>query len=207
VYIAHENISNTEQTVYLLNCYHYFQISCKSIRTMAELTNAETQHHLGYLQQALSLAKLSPPKETNYCVGAVLVNGTSNQVISTGYTLELEGNTHAEQCCLTKLATEHNLPEEQVGQVIPTGSVLYTTMEPCALRLSGNLPCVQRILGTAINGVTKIGTVVCGVQEPEKFVGENKGRKMLEDAGVHVLYVTGLEDEILAVATAGHKTE
>jgi pyrimidine deaminase RibD-like protein len=174
---------------------------------MVELTEAEIKYHLEYLQQALALAKLSPPKDTNYCVGAVLVNAISNEVISTGYTLELQGNTHAEQCCLIKLAAQHNLPEEQVGTVIPAGSVLYTTMEPCALRLSGNLPCVQRILGTAVGSVTKIETVVCGVQEPEKFVGENKGRKMLEDAGIKVLYVTGLEKEILVVATAGHKKE
>ena len=50
-----------------------------------------------------------------------------------------------------------------------------------------------------------IRKVYIGVKEPEKFVGENKGRKKLEDAGVEVVHVPGLEDEILKVATAGHE--
>jgi pyrimidine deaminase RibD-like protein len=174
---------------------------------MDKTADAETTtKHLKYLNQALDLARLSPPKPTNFCVGALLI-GPNSEELSTGYTLELHGNTHAEQCCLSKLASYQGVPEDQVGSVIPAGSVLYTTMEPCALRLSGNLPCVQRILSTAYNGVTMISTVVCGVQEPEKFVGENKGRKLLEDGGVKVLFVTGLENEILTVATAGHKKD
>ena len=76
-------------------------------------------------------------------------------------------------------------------------------MEPCFKRLSGNLPCVQRILALrkAGKGIT---TVYVGVKEPEKFVGENTGRKQLEDAGINVILVDGLEDEIIEVATAGH---
>ena len=49
-----------------------------------------------------------------------------------------------------------------------------------------------------------IRKVYIGVKEPEKFVGENKGRRKLEFAGVEVIHVPGLEDEILNVATAGH---
>jgi pyrimidine deaminase RibD-like protein len=165
----------------------------------------DTQQHLKYLALALSLARKSPPKSTNFCVGAVLVDPSSHEILSTGYTLELEGNTHAEQCCLAKLASHSNISEDQVGKVIPEGAVLYTTMEPCWVRLSGNLPCVQRILDTKKDESPGIRTVVCGVKEPEKFVGENQGRKKLEDAGIKVVYVSGLEKEILAVATAGHE--
>jgi pyrimidine deaminase RibD-like protein len=166
----------------------------------------EIQQHLSYLRLALSFAAKSPPKPTNFCVGAVLVDSGRNEVLSTGYTLELEGNTHAEQCCLAKLAAQHDLQEEEVGKVIPEGAVLYTTMEPCWVRLSGNLPCIQRILRTKVEDRLCIKTVICGVKEPEKFVGENQGRKQLEDAGITVLYLSGLEDEILSIATAGHKT-
>lgn len=49
-----------------------------------------------------------------------------------------------------------------------------------------------------------IETVYVGVKEPEKFVGENTGRKQLEDAGIKVVLVEGMEKEILKVATAGH---
>jgi len=80
--------------------------------------------------------------------------------------------------------------------------VLYTTMEPCWKRSVGNLPCVQRILRAK-----KIKKVVCGVEEPETFVGENEGRKILQNAGIEVIYVPGLEKEILKVATAGHNKD
>ena len=40
--------------------------------------------------------------------------------------------------------------------------------------------------------------------EPAKFV-VNTGIKSLEDAGISVVHVQGLEEEILQVATAGHE--
>jgi pyrimidine deaminase RibD-like protein len=167
-----------------------------------DITNVglDTNDHIGYMRYALSLARKSPPKPTNYRVGAVLLDAKTNTVLATGYTLEREGNTHAEQCCLIKLSEQYRVPEDRLADVLPTDAVLYTTVEPCSKRLSGNLPCVERILrlGTAIK------TVYVGVQEPEKFVGENTGRKRLEDAGIKVVPVLGLETEILDVATAGH---
>lgn len=156
--------------------------------------------HAGYMRYALSLARKSPPKPTNYRVGAVVLDAKTNTVLSTGFTLELEGNTHAEQCCFAKLSEQYRVPEDRLADVLPEDTVLYTTVEPCSKRLSGNIPCVERILklGTAIK------IVYVGVQEPEKFVGENTGRKALEDAGIRVVPVQGMETEILEVATAGH---
>jgi len=159
--------------------------------------------HMEYMRQALALAQNSPPKPTNYRVGALLVNAKTNTILASGYTLECEGNTHAEQCCFIKLAEAHKIPEESLGEVLPEETVLYTTVEPCYKRLSGNLPCVQRILRLG-NGIK---TVYVGVNEPEKFVGENTGRKQLEDAGINVELIKGMEKEVLEVATAGHKTE
>jgi len=79
-------------------------------------------------------------------------------------------------------------------------TVLYTTMEPCSKRLSDNKPCVDRIVEAK-----KIRKVYVGVSEPEKFVEENNGRRVLETAGIQYEYVPGLEREILEVATAGHE--
>ena len=160
--------------------------------------------HVGYMRRALSLAKLSPPKPTNFRVGAILVNEDSNEVLATGYTLELPGNTHAEQCCLMKFAALQNVEADQVVNVLPPSTVIYTTMEPCNKRSAGNIPCVERIIATqkGMNGGIK--TVYLGVAEPEKFVGENAGRSRLEAAGVVCIQVPGLEDEILDIATAGH---
>ena len=166
--------------------------------------------HKAYMKYALERARLSPPAPTKFCVGAVLVDADEGKILSTGYSLELPrdslgdpGSTHAEQCCFIKVAQEHGLTEERIGEVLPKNTVLYTTMEPCNERLSGNRTCVERIL--KLNGAIKI--VYVGIKEPEKFIGENKGKKRLEDAGVAVNVVEGMQDRILEVSTAGHERE
>ena len=160
---------------------------------------------ISWMRLALDEAHNSPPKPTNYCVGAVLVDARTNALISTGYTLELPGNTHAEQCCLQKLADHRDMPVERVGELMPADAVLFTTMEPCVERLSGNLPCVDRIIATRINGCGGIAKVYTGVQEPETFVKGNSGRAKLEAEGISCVHISSLEDEILRVATAGHE--
>jgi len=79
-------------------------------------------------------------------------------------------------------------------------------MEPCNKRSVGNVPCVERILALRKEegGECRIKRVYVGVMEPETFVGENLGRKRLEEAGVEVVLVGEMEGQILAVATAGH---
>ena len=164
--------------------------------------------HTAYMNYALSQARHAPKLPTNFRVGAVLVDADKNQILSTGHSLELEGNTHAEQCCFIKLAQQHGLEsEDELLEHAPLLRnkilVLYTTMEPCNKRLSGNLPCVDRILrlGKAIK------TVYVGIMEPETFVGQNMGRKRLVDAGITFDLVEGLDEEIRRVATAGHGEE
>lgn len=160
--------------------------------------------HEGFMRYALDLARKSPPRPTNFRVGAVLVDPATNSIVATGYTLELPGNTHAEQCCLAKLARARGVSEEDLGTTATTTEQtrldLYTTMEPCSFRLSGNLPCARRIVGAG----SLVGTVYVGVAEPAKFVSDNTGRGALEAAGIRFVHVGGLEQEILAVATAGH---
>ncbi|KAF3018435.1 hypothetical protein E8E14_005130 [Neopestalotiopsis sp. 37M] len=160
----------------------------------------EAGNHEAYLKLALSLATQSPPKPTNYRVGAVLLDVSTNEILSTGYTLELPGNTHAEQCCFEKLAAKHGLDSSRLSEVLPETVALYTTMEPCSFRLSGNLPCVERVLAIG----SKIKTVYVGVKEPEKFVNNNSGKAKLEQAGIDFVHIEGLEKDILEVATAGH---
>ena len=160
-----------------------------------------TQITKDYMRHALTLASQSPPKPTNFCVGAVLVDESTNTILSTGYTLELPGNTHAEQCCLQKFSDLHAVSEENVSGILPERSAIYTTMEPCGIRLSGNLPCVDRIIRSGIRKVYH------GVREPEIFVGENTGRRKLEAAGIECVHVEGFEEEVLKVATAGHGKE
>jgi pyrimidine deaminase RibD-like protein len=170
----------------------------------------EAGDHKGYMEYALEQARQSPPAPTKFCVGAVLVDADTNEILSTGWSLELPddnpadpGKTHAEQCCFIKVARKHNLPEERLCEVLPTNTILYTTMEPCNKRLSGNKPCVDRIL--RLKDCIKI--VYIGIKEPETFIDQSVlvvGRKRLQDAGVQVTFVEGMEDRIMEVATAGH---
>ena len=168
---------------------------------MAESSSIVPVDHLAYMHYALSLARKALPKSTNFCVGAVLVDEAANEILSTGYTMELPGNTHAEQCCLAKMekseTMKRGLPETGAAA---QKLVLYTTMEPCNKRASGNVPCTNTIVETG-----GIKVVYVGVKEPEKFVGENVGRAKLEEAGIEYVHVPGLEAEILEVATAGHE--
>ncbi|GJN82071.1 cytidine and deoxycytidylate deaminase zinc-binding region [Purpureocillium lilacinum] len=158
--------------------------------------------HKTAMEQALAEARKSPPKPTNFRVGALLVklDDESFPTTVTGYTLECEGNTHAEESCLLKLAERHSTTEEGLAKVITSPHALYTTMEPCSKRLSGKLPCVERVLRQS----SWIKQVYVGVQEPDTFVQGNPGRRLLEEAGIEVHHVPGLEQEILEVATAGH---
>lgn len=164
-----------------------------------DVSSTAAEDHLAYMRCALALAKMAPPKPTNFCVGAVLVNVTTNRVLSTGYTMELPGNTHAEQCCLEKLGDDGLRHGDT-----PCKLALYTTMEPCNQRTSGNIPCTETILRSKADNNVEINIVYVGVQEPETFVGENLGRARLEGAGIEYVHVPGLEEQILAVATAGH---
>ncbi|UZP37726.1 hypothetical protein NXS19_005542 [Fusarium pseudograminearum] len=150
------------------------------------MTTIEPGNHKAAMQRALGLANNSPK---------------ANQL--SRYTLELPGNTHAEETCLMKLAEQYGTTEEKLSEVFNTPHALYTTVEPCFKRLSGKLPCVERVLRQK----SWITQVYVGVQEPETFVGENTGRKTLEDAGIEIHHVSGLEEEILKVATAGHVKE
>lgn len=166
----------------------------------------DTSTHQNYMQLVLDEARRSPPKPTNFCVGAALVcHSLQPELLVTGYTLECEGNTHAEQCCFIKLAIRYGCSEEDLGHHIPKGTVLYTTMEPCNKRSAGNMPCVDRILRLMRKEDKQaIERVYVGVSEPETFVGVNEGKKKLQDAGIEVIHVPGLEEEMLKVATAGH---
>ncbi|KAK2881768.1 hypothetical protein FQN49_000435 [Arthroderma sp. PD_2] len=163
----------------------------------------EAGNHQGYMEYALQTARLAAKVSTRFCVGAVLVDADKNEVLSTGYSMEIErdrpgdpGSTHAEQCCLIKVTEMYGLPDDQIETVIPKNTVLYTTMEPCNERLSGNTPCVERILKLK-NAIT---AVYVGIREPDTFISENSGIKRLEDAGIAVHFVEGMQDRILNVS-------
>lgn len=136
--------------------------------------------HQRYMRMAIDEAKKSVYIESAFCVGCVIVK--NNLVISTGFSREMPGNTHAEQCALEKLTHEsaHN-------------ASIYCTMEPCSIRLSGNLSCVSRIIEAGI------AEVFLAVQEPVDFV-ECSGIEELERSGIVVSIVAGFDEQALRIA-------
>ena len=153
-----------------------------------------------WMRYALQQARKAPLLPTNFRVGAVLIDGDSNELLSSGYTMEMPGNTHAEQSCFLKVAEKHGVAEESVISFLPSNTVLYSTMEPCNERLSGNLPCVDRILRYQ----DKIKRVYVGVKEPSTFIRQNLGENRLAAAGIEYVLVDGMQEEIQEVSTAGH---
>lgn len=139
-------------------------LSTTATMSWATLSAAEQELHAAWMIRSLRLAAQCPPTETAFCVGSILRprGAAGEQLLSTGFSRELEGNTHAEQCVLNKLSGalpgDHpDSQQESVTKENPTTNRdeegvqelpldLYTTMEPCSERLSGALPCLQRIL-------------------------------------------------------------
>jgi pyrimidine deaminase RibD-like protein len=155
----------------------------------ADLPSAADQAKLMTL--ALQQAEQCIPTSTAFCVGAVISSPETSDVLSTGYSRELEGNTHAEANAIDKLLNQQNEQDK-----LP-GCDIYTTMEPCSVRLSGNVDCTKRILQAGIKRVF-LGTV-----EPDDFV-KCEGVQLLKDAGVEVYSVPGFAERCLEVARRGH---
>ena len=150
---------------------------------------------LKFLRIALEEAKKCIPTSAAFCVGCVIVDPSSQTIISKGYSRERPGNTHAEENALTKLFES---PDFKDGLI---GLDMYSTMEPCSERLSGNKPCVVRILEA--NGL--IQRVVLGVREPDTFV-RCVGVEKLQENGIIVERNVDpeLESECLEVGKRGH---
>jgi tRNA pseudouridine synthase 8/2,5-diamino-6-(5-phospho-D-ribitylamino)-pyrimidin-4(3H)-one deaminase len=133
-----------------------------------------------FMSIALKLSMNCDKTTAAFNVGCVLVDIKGNEVISMGYSRELPGNTHAEECAIMKL------PEDYSGVFD-----LYTTMIPCSKRLSGKKSCSQII----IENKKRIRNVYYAYHEPENFVLGNNGQD-LKDV-VKLIKLNGFETEIL----------
>ena len=137
-------------------------------------------NHDRYMGLAVELAHKSEAVDSAYCVGCVIVDGNTLEVLSTGFSRQLPGNTHAEECALATLP-----------RTVAPGAILYTTMEPCSKRLSGKACCVARILRSPA-----IAHVVVGAAEPPNFV-QCTGIQQLRDAHVQVTVLDHWRDRCL----------
>ncbi|CUS21633.1 LAQU0S03e07074g1_1 [Lachancea quebecensis] len=179
-------------------CYESTEFNNDGIRKWSyktEFPEWALEPHRKFMELAIEEARKCGPTKTAFSVGAVLVNG--DKVLSTGFSRELPGNTHAEQCALEKYF------EYSGKRSVPPGSILYTTMEPCSFRLSGNEPCVDRIVAADKN----IRTVFVGVMEPDTFVKNNTSKTKLSQHEIDYVLIPGYEEECTKVAKKGHEED
>ncbi|KAI9184182.1 hypothetical protein H9P43_003235 [Blastocladiella emersonii ATCC 22665] len=184
-------------------------------------SSSDADPDLYWLRYAIQLAHLSEPSPSAYCVGAVLVAAlpvpasspasaaaarcrqpadapAGHVVLATGYSRELPGNTHAEECCFLKLQQLSPSPDAAPWSpavraiLCAPGVTLYTTMEPCTTRLSGREGCTAHALALGLR------RVVMGIAEPSDIFVKCTGAEMLAEHGVEVVVRAGFEEECWA---------
>lgn len=117
---------------------------------------------MGYMEQALSLAKLALGQASpNPAVGAVVVKG--DEVVGQGYT-QPPGSHHAEVLALKQAGRE------------AVGSTMYVTLEPCAHQ-GRTPPCTGAIISAGI------GEVHMAMLDPNPIVS-GRGQEELKKAGI-----------------------
>jgi len=127
-----------------------------------------------------SISEAKNDKRTPPVVGAVLV--APNGDIVTAYRGELSEGDHA----------EYTLLERKQLSVDLQGSVLFTTLEPCApgARSDTKVCCAKRIVQR------RIAEVWVGIEDPDPDVN-GKGIQLLEDSGVAVnMFDSDFQQEI-----------
>lgn len=135
-----------------------------------------------WMHVAIGLARLCPPKETAYSVGAVIVDSEGREV-SRGYSRETDDYLHAEESALAKVTpTDPRL----------VGATLYSTLEPCSQRRSRPLSCTDLILRTPVR------RVVIAWREPALFVADCQGYELLKAAGLEVIEIPELAGQAIA---------
>jgi pyrimidine deaminase RibD-like protein len=165
--------------------------------------------HLTFMRMALEEAQKCIATPTAFSVGCVIVVHSPHAeqpiTLTTGYSRELPGNTHAEANALAKARalSSHELSQllgvdspPDLQEILASADV-YTTMEPCSVRTSGLAPCADALISA------KVKCCFIGVAEPDDFV-VCEGAQKLKEAGVEVFWLPGLQDECLQEARRGH---
>jgi pyrimidine deaminase RibD-like protein len=155
--------------------------------------------HLTLMREALSYSYLCEVSPTAFSVGAIVFLPRSASpplfdslsavfapvdreglILSSGYSRQIEGNTHAEANAINNLVKHlGNLPEdtaaavkktidvasdatsEELGRSIFSRSWIYTTLEPCSKRTSGLRDCTAEIIHWGIKRVYMVSLVHC----------------------------------------------
>jgi riboflavin-specific deaminase-like protein len=135
-----------------------------------------------FLAWAVELARLCPPSESAFSVGAVIV-AEDGQVLATGFSREQEEHDHAEEVALRKLGVH----DPRLRR-----ATIYSSLVPCGARASRPVTCVQHIVAAGIP------RVVFAWNEPRLFT-DGGGARQLKAAGVQVTERPELADRARSV--------
>lgn len=138
---------------------------------------------LHWLERAVELSRLCPPSETAFSVGAVIV-GEDGEVLSEGYSREVDAHNHAEEAALGKLPADD--PRLRTATI-------YSSLEPCGQRASRPRTCAELIIAAGIP------RVVMAWREPDLFVSATQGTALLTAAGIEVVELNELAEAAWAV--------
>jgi 5-amino-6-(5-phosphoribosylamino)uracil reductase len=127
-----------------------------------------------FLRWAVELARLCPPSDSAFSVGAVIV-AEDGEVLATGFSREQEDHDHAEEVAIRKLGPDPRLRH----------ATIYSSLVPCGARASRPLTCVQHIVAAGIP------RVVFAWREPRLFT-DGEGAEQLQAAGVAVTEIPEL---------------
>jgi diaminohydroxyphosphoribosylaminopyrimidine deaminase / 5-amino-6-(5-phosphoribosylamino)uracil reductase len=143
---------------------------------------AHTDADLRWLCEAVELSRLSPPSDGAFSVGAVLVS--RGQAIATGFSRERDPHDHAEEVALAKAAeiAASGAPGPGLAE-----ATMYSSLEPCRMRLSRPRSCSELIVAAGIR------RVVLAWLEPPLFV-PGGGARWLREQGVTVVEVPELAE-------------
>lgn len=137
---------------------------------------------LEWLGAAVELSRRCPPSFSAFSVGAVLV-GAGGEVMAEGFSRDVDPHLHAEESVLRRVAP---------GDPRLATATLYTSLEPCSVRLSGSRSCSELIIAAGI------GRMVFAMREPGLFV-DGHGADVLRRARVEVVELPQLAPGVRAV--------
>jgi riboflavin-specific deaminase-like protein len=139
-----------------------------------------------YLRWAVELSRQSPPSDTAFSVGAVIV-AADGEVLATGFSREQQDHDHAEEVALRKLTQGQPAPDPRLR-----GATIYSSLVPCGARASRPVTCVQHIVAAGIP------RVVFAWREPRLFT-DGEGAEQLRAAGLTVVELPEFADRARSV--------
>jgi len=168
-----------------------------------------TEYHTGFMRQALNEARKAEPSQTAFSVGCLLVawypkEDSLPHPLARGHSRELPGNTHAEANALSKMMDVGSPTWDRINTLYPhvtletllRHTTVYTTLEPCSVRLSGLQACADKIIAAGVK------RCVIGGAEPPDFV-KCEGAQKMKSAGIEVVWFDKFQEECIAIARNG----